>query len=100
MKADESLLICCTSYSKAADKYPNITVKKIPKMLLGRCEFGKEDYSLNIVRMPRDVDEPDFVPTGSVASTTFKEKKKAYATGDLFASATSEVHGAKSRKRR
>ena len=23
-------------------------------MLLGRCEFGKEDYSLNIVNMPID----------------------------------------------
>ena len=60
----ESLLICCTSFSKAADKYANITIKKIPKMLLGRCEFGKEDYSLNIVNMPREEDEPDFVPSG------------------------------------
>ena len=34
----------------------NITVRKIPKMLLGRCEFGREDYSLNIVNIP--VDEP------------------------------------------
>jgi adenine-specific DNA-methyltransferase len=28
-------------------------------MLLGRCEFGKEDYSLNIVNMP----EPTPVPS-------------------------------------
>ena len=53
MQADESLLICCKSFSKACkDRYPNITVRKIPNMLLGRCEFGKEDYSLNIVNMP------------------------------------------------
>lgn len=53
MLPDESLLICCRSFQEACtDRYPNITVKKIPNMLLGRCEFGKEDYSLNIVNIP------------------------------------------------
>ena len=39
--------------------FPNITIKKIPQMLLGRCEFGKDDYSLNIIDMPQieDYDE-------------------------------------------
>lgn len=55
MRDDESLLICCKSFSKACEsRYPNITVKKIPNMLLGRCEFGREDYSLNIISMPID----------------------------------------------
>ncbi len=73
MQPDESLLICCKSFSKACkDRYPNITVKKIPNMLLGRCEFGREDYSLNIVNMPANPDEPEFVPNGPV-----KEKKKS-----------------------
>jgi adenine-specific DNA-methyltransferase len=49
MQPDESLLICCKSFQDACqDRYENITVKKIPNMLLGRCEFGREDYSLNI----------------------------------------------------
>lgn len=88
MKQDESLLICCPSFSKAADKYPNITIKKIPKMLLGRCEFGKDDYSLNIISMPRESDEPDFIPTGPIASNKPKDKKKKEdATEDLFSSA-------------
>ena len=85
MKEDESLLICCTSFSKAADKYPNITIKKIPKMLLGRCEFGKEDYSLNIVNLPPENDESNFVPTGPIASNAAKaKKKKESTTADLF----------------
>lgn len=84
MKSDESLLICCTSFSKAADKYPSITIKKIPKMLLGSCEFGKEDYSLNIINLPRDNDEPDFVPTGPIASNKPKEKKKDEGQESLF----------------
>ncbi|GBD95167.1 modification methylase MboII [bacterium BMS3Abin06] len=70
MKPDESLLICCKSFSKACiDRYANITVKKIPNMLLGRCEFGKEDYSLNIVSMPVDPDEAEFVPKGPEPTT-------------------------------
>lgn len=53
MLPDESLLICCKSFQNACEeRYTNITIKKIPKMLLGRCEFGKEDYSLNITNEP------------------------------------------------
>jgi adenine-specific DNA-methyltransferase len=53
MQPDESLLICCKSFQEAREsRYENITVKKIPNMLLGRCEFGKEDYSLNIPTPP------------------------------------------------
>jgi adenine-specific DNA-methyltransferase len=49
MQPEESLLVCCKSFQDAClDRYDNITVKKIPNMLLGRCEFGKEDYSLNV----------------------------------------------------
>jgi adenine-specific DNA-methyltransferase len=66
MREDESLLICCRSFQEACkNHYPNITVKKIPNMLLGRCEFGKEDYSLNIVNLPsfrEEKDEPDNEP--------------------------------------
>ena len=60
MGEDESLLICCTSFQKECrSAFPNITIKKIPQMLLGRCEFGKDDYSLNIIDMPQieDYDE-------------------------------------------
>lgn len=57
MGEDETLLICARSFAKGADKkYPGITVKKIPQMLLGRCEFGKDDYSLNIVNLPNTED--------------------------------------------
>ena len=60
MKEGESLLICCKSFQQECKgKYANITIKKIPQMLLGRCEFGKEDYSLNIVNMPVDDTEED-----------------------------------------
>ena len=59
MQEDESLLICCTAFQKECQNHvKNITVKKIPQMLLGRCEFNKDDYSLNIINMPQlDLDE-------------------------------------------
>ena len=44
----ETLLICCTSFHTNADEYPQITVKKIPHAVLARCEFGHDDYSLQI----------------------------------------------------
>ena len=54
MMADgEYLIIACRSFESGLDKaYKNITIKKIPQMLLDRCEFGKEDYNLNIVHPP------------------------------------------------
>lgn len=53
MGEDESLLICCTSFqSECRNRFSNITLKKIPQMLLGRCEFDRDDYSLNIVSLP------------------------------------------------
>lgn len=60
MQEDESLLICCKSFQDAClDRYSNITVKKIPQMLLGRCEFGREDYSLHIITVPSADDSTD-----------------------------------------
>lgn len=57
MQPDESLLICCKSFHEACiDRYENITIKKIPVMLLGRCEFDRDDYSLNIINSIEDAE--------------------------------------------
>ncbi len=53
MTETESLVICAGAFQTACrTRYPNITLKKIPKAVLGRCEFGKEDYSLNVEEIP------------------------------------------------
>ena len=58
MQPGESLLICCKSFQDACtNRYANITLKKIPVMLLGRCEFNRNDYSFTIVNSP-GVDSP------------------------------------------
>ncbi|KXK28472.1 MAG: methyltransferase [Candidatus Brocadia sinica] len=72
MKPDESLLICCKSFQEACEnRYANITIKKIPKMLLGRCDFGKEDYSLNIVNLPESTPAPS--QEGNIKEETAQE---------------------------
>ena len=48
--ADEYLLIMAKSYDKACEKrHQNITVHPIPKVLLGRCEYGRDHYDLNVI---------------------------------------------------
>jgi adenine-specific DNA-methyltransferase len=48
-----SLLICCKAFrSSNLDAFPNLTVRKIPQAVLRKCEWGKDDYSLNVANLP------------------------------------------------
>jgi adenine-specific DNA-methyltransferase len=48
-----SLLVMCGAFRvKNLDEFPNLTVKKIPKAVLNRCEWGHDDYSLEIQNLP------------------------------------------------
>lgn len=60
MKDGESLLICCKSFDKGLEGvFPNISIKKIPAAILGRCEFGKDNYNLNIINPPAVEEEEE-----------------------------------------
>ena len=62
MQDGEYLIIACRSFDAGLEKaYENITIKKIPQMLLDRCEFGKSDYALNIVHPPVYEDEEEYL---------------------------------------
>ena len=50
---ERSLLVVCSSFSGRKEDYPNLTVKKIPKAVLGRCEWDKDDYSLKVENLPK-----------------------------------------------
>jgi len=54
---ERSLLVLCTAF-RGKDDYPNLTVKKIPKQVLSRCEWGHDDYSLQVENLPRKLPEP------------------------------------------
>ncbi len=50
---NRTLLVLCTAFRGRADRYPNLTVKKIPKQVLSRCEWGHDDYSLQVDNLPK-----------------------------------------------
>lgn len=49
---ERTLLVLCTAFKGKADRWPNLTVKKIPLAVLKRCEWGHDDYSLNVENLP------------------------------------------------
>jgi adenine-specific DNA-methyltransferase len=60
MKENEFLIIACKSYDdKLESLSKQIVIKKIPQMLLSKCEFGKDNYNLNIVNPPVYEEEED-----------------------------------------
>ena len=49
-----SLLVMCAAYRAASDAaYPHLTIKKIPQAVLQRCEYGHDDYSLQVENLPQ-----------------------------------------------
>lgn len=53
---DRTLLVLCAAFRAPSDgneRLPNLTVKKIPKQVLSRCEWGHDDYSLKVENLPK-----------------------------------------------
>jgi adenine-specific DNA-methyltransferase len=52
-----TLLVLCAAFragtKNVTERYPNLTVKKIPKQVLTRCEWGHDDYSLKVENLPQ-----------------------------------------------
>jgi adenine-specific DNA-methyltransferase len=55
--AERSLLVLCTAF-RGKGNYDNLTVKKIPRQVLSRCEWGHDDYSLKVENLPQKPAEP------------------------------------------
>ncbi|CAJ3557090.1 adenine-specific DNA methylase [Burkholderia pseudomallei] len=92
VSADQSLLVCCSAFrgvtaAKAAERWPNLTLKKIPKMVLARCEWGQDDYSLNVANLPMaDIESTEFAADPD-SSKKIKSRNAALASagqGGLF----------------
>jgi len=49
------------------DRYPNLTIEQIPKAVLSRCEWGKDDYSLQVENLPKAPHPPGQMELISVA---------------------------------
>ncbi len=55
---ERSLLVLCTAFRGKTERYQNLTVKKIPKQVLSRCEWGHDDYSLQVENLPKAPPKP------------------------------------------
>lgn len=49
--SERSLLVLCAAFRGSADAHANLTIKKIPKTVLSRCEWGRDDYSLEVANL-------------------------------------------------
>ncbi|MCF7532072.1 site-specific DNA-methyltransferase [Pseudomonas petrae] len=78
---ERSLLVCCMAYEAAGDNLTNLTIKKIPRVVLDRCEWGKDDYSLKIAALPLQDEEPE---EAEVTPEKPKKNKTSVAQVNLF----------------
>ena len=51
LRDDQTLLICCKAFRANPDDFPKLTIKKIPQSVLHQCEWGHDDYSLNVANL-------------------------------------------------
>jgi len=79
---ERTLLVLCTAFRAKADAYPNLTVKKIPKQVLSRCEWGHDDYSLQVENLPK-APLPNPLPLAG-EGTQAKGRGANAAQGGLF----------------
>lgn len=70
---NRSLLVCCGAFKCDTSSFENLTVKKIPKAVLKKCEWGHDDYSLEIRNLPVRKEEQ---LTAEIAEGAKREEKK------------------------
>lgn len=54
-----SLLICCKAFMADVTAFPNLTLKKIPKTVLHKCEWDHDDYSFSIDVLAEPEEQPE-----------------------------------------
>lgn len=70
-----SLLICCGSFDGKAEDFDNLTIKKIPKAILKKCEWNHDDYSLEIKNLPMSQKQDSLSSQQNSTKKSFKKKK-------------------------
>jgi adenine-specific DNA-methyltransferase len=86
---NRSLLVCCSAFRvKDTSQFPNLTIKKIPKMILNRCEWGRDDYSLEIKNLPEAPSNPEPAPL----TPTNGRRKITNGSMNLFETAAEGSH--------
>jgi len=75
-----SLLVCCKAfYTDHPDAFPNLTISKIPQAVLHQCEWGKDDYSLNVANLPMADPQSVAPPESSSARTVSSQQRGLFS---------------------
>lgn len=83
---ERTLLVCCKAFRTDADAFPNLTIKKIPQAVLRKCEWGKDDYSLNVANLPEAPHKEPDDPALASSSGKKRSNDKTASQDDLFGS--------------
>jgi len=54
-----TLMVCAKAFSGNLDSFANLTCRKIPSTILTKCEWGRDDYSLNVAALPEAAPEAE-----------------------------------------
>lgn len=55
-----TLMVCAKAFSGNLDSFANLTCRKIPSTILTKCEWGRDDYSLNVAALPEpEAEKPE-----------------------------------------
>src|SRR5262249_22296566 len=82
-----TLLVCCKAFrTNSADAFQNLTIRKIPQAVLRKCEWGHDDYSLNVASLPEAPRVDDAPERTSAKESTSKKRPKVKdgSQDDLF----------------
>jgi adenine-specific DNA-methyltransferase len=80
------LLICCKAFSGKTNEFGNLSVRRIPQAVLATCEWGRDDYSLQIANLPKVETNGDDDPAYAQAPTSKRGRRKIASNiaPDLF----------------
>jgi adenine-specific DNA-methyltransferase len=82
---ERTLLVCCKAFRANVDAFPNLTIKKIPQAVLRKCEWGHDDYSLNVANLPEAPREPATADKPPMPAKAAKKRVgKSAPQDDLF----------------
>ncbi|MBO1518099.1 site-specific DNA-methyltransferase [Oceanisphaera pacifica] len=54
---ERTLLICCKAFMTDGAEFANLTLKKIPRAILNKCEWDHDDYSFTLNVLPEELAE-------------------------------------------
>jgi adenine-specific DNA-methyltransferase len=83
--AERTLLVCCAAFRGKADRFQNLTIKKIPTMVLTKCEWGHDDYSLNVANLPMAQQELEPLQANQKGGRNDDRQQKGAGQAELFA---------------